>query len=110
MSERVQTSMVAAQGIFAEPVVERRESLPYIDTTSKLGKLLERHDRAEHQKSNKTESIKQQIAPLWGASAASVQKSLGVKSPSFFARAFDWNSEQKLYEGETSSLRTAARQ
>ena len=109
MSERVQTSMVAAQGIFAEPVVERRESLPYIDTTSKLGKLLERHDRAEHQESNKTESIKQEMAPLWGASAASVQKSLGVKSPSFFARAFDWNSEQKLYEGETSSLRTATR-
>ena len=89
MSERVQANMVAAQGIFAEPVVKRRESLPYIETTSKLGKLLERHDRAEHQESKKTESIEQEMAPLWGSSAANVRNSLGIQSTFFFNKMVD---------------------
>ena len=78
--ERVQTHLIAAKTILDLPVV--RKGLDYIDTTSKIGEMLERHDRCNN--SGKSRVIAQALGPLWDSSAEKARKHLIKVQPTFF--------------------------
>lgn len=79
-SERVLPRLIVAQNILDFIQVTRKD-LGYISTTSKIGKILERHDRCEVK--TKSREIAQALGPMWGTSAAKAREYLNVK-PTFF--------------------------
>ena len=77
--EQLKKRLLAAKDVFSQPVT--RADLNYVDTTSQIGEILERYDRCFDQ--SKKDKIKQELAPIWGKTAAKARHYLNVQ-PTFF--------------------------
>ena len=78
--EQIKMRLLEAKDVLSQPVI--RTDLDFVDTTSQIGEILERHDRCQKNKGQQNQ-IKQELASLWGETAAKARCCLNVE-PTFF--------------------------